>query len=263
MLSLTVAVNLYGDKTRLNLLRRMKMEVKKLWESIFTYDTYKKGADYSASDITTEPLIARLRKEFGTNGVKYEDKIASFIGTSVHERIEQFIKAENEFGATNMQSEVKLKFKNLSGTADLILDGSIVLDFKTGKESNIRASILDVEKKRKSSWQEQLSIYAYLNHKQNGVEYGELGYIAWLCVSPTKEETDEHATFKRGILKVPLLSLDEVKNLIKEFMVDMKKSPDELDKCKMCLIWQYRFCGVRDHCPYWKEEEDMSKIDDW
>lgn len=250
------------------------MEADKLWENIFQYDTYKKGADYSASDITTEPLIARLRKEFGTSGVKYEDKIASFIGTSIHERIEQFIKAENEFGATNMRTEVKLRFKNLSGTADLILDckiiinkkivfeGEVVLDFKTGKEANIRASILDVEKGRKSSWQEQLSIYTYLNHKQNGVEYGKFGYIAWLCVSPTKEETDEHATFKRGILLVPLLSLEDVKKLIKEFMVDMKKAPDELNRCKMCLIWQYRFCGVRKHCPYW-ETVDKDVTEDW
>ena len=224
------------------------MKVDELWGCIFSFDTYKKGGEFSASDISSEPLIAKLRKKHGSKGIKWEDKISSFVGTAIHERIEKFIESENDFGKTNMESEVKLIFKSLSGTADLILDGKYILDFKTGGEKNIQSKI-----RKPEDWIKQLSIYAYLLHKQRKQDYEPTGYIAWLC-------TD---TQKRGILKLELLSKEEVVALIKEFMAQMKKEPAALPKCKLCIQFMHRWCGVRDYCPYWQEEEDMTKIDDW
>ncbi len=224
----------------------MKPEL--LWESIFSFDTYSKGGKFSASDISGEPLIARLRKEYGSKGIKWEDKISSFIGTAIHERIELFIKAENDFGTTNMESEVKLKFKTLSGTCDLILDGKYILDWKTGSEKNIQSKI-----RKPEQWVLQLSVYAYLLHKERNQPYQRKAYIGWLC-------TD---TQKRGILELELLELKEITNVIKEFMAQMKSEPQELPKCKLCIQFMHRWCGVRDYCPYWQEEDDMTKIDDW
>lgn len=229
------------------------MEIDKIWESIFSYDTYKKGAMYSASDIVSEPLIAKLRKEHGSKGIKWNDKISSFIGTSIHSRIEEYIKAENEFGATNMESEVKLKFKNLSGTVDLILKegkNHIICDFKTGAEKNIQKKI-----KNPDDWKVQLSIYHYLADK-NGYKVAQndsYGYIMWLC-------TD---TNKNGVTKVELYSKKETIQLIKEFLFKMDGDVNDLPKCKLCIQFMHRWCGVRSHCPYWQEEGDMTKIDEW
>ena len=113
------------------------MDISNLWESVFNYSDYVKGCTYSASDITGDILAVRLRRDNPTiREMKYEDKISAFVGSSIHTQIEKYIESENAFSETNMQSEVKLKYRNLSGTADLIIDGNI-LDWKTGKESSI------------------------------------------------------------------------------------------------------------------------------
>ena len=180
------------------------MKAEDIWENIFSYDTYTKGGEYSASDIVSEPLIARLRKEYGSSGIKWSDRISAFVGTSIHERIEKYIQAENEFDKTNMESEVKLKYRNLSGTVDLILKegkNHIICDFKTGSEKNIQKKI-----KNPDDWKTQLSIYHYLADK-NGYKVARndsYGYIMWLC-------TD---TNKNGVLKVELYSKKETIQLI-------------------------------------------------
>jgi len=225
------------------------MKVDELWESIFSFDTYSKGGEYSASDISSEPLIARLRKEFGSSGIKWEDKKSAFVGTSIHERIEQWVKSENDFGETNMESEVKLKFKNLSGTADLILDGKYILDFKTGGEKSIQSKI-----RKPDDWIKQLSIYSYLLSKQRKQKMNTKGYIAWYCVD----------NGKCGVTELELLTEKETIAMIKEFMVQMKKKPSELDRCKLCIQFMHRWCGVRKHCPFWSpDSENDSNVDDW
>ena len=225
------------------------MTVDKIWEGVFSFDTYEKGGEYSASDISSEPLIARLRKEFGSSGIKWEDRKSAFVGTSVHSRIELWVQSENDFDATNMESEVKVKYKNLSGTIDLVLDGSTVLDFKTGSEKNIQAKI-----RKPDDWIKQLSIYSYLLSKQRKQSMNTKAYIAWFCVD----------TGKVGVLELELLTMKEVVKLIKEFMSDMKLEPTDLNRCKLCIQFMHRWCGVRKHCPYWNVEDGVgSEIDDW
>ena len=119
------------------------MNIEKIWESVFNYSDYEKGGEYSASDLTGDILAVRLRRDNPTiREMKYEDKISAFIGSSIHTQIEKYVESENAFSETNMQSEVKLKYRNLSGTADLIIDGKI-LDWKTGKEVNIKKKLKD------------------------------------------------------------------------------------------------------------------------
>ncbi len=240
------------------------MKVTNLWENIFKYSDYEKGAEYSASDIIGDVLRVKLRKMNPLHDdMAYEDKIASFMGSAIHQRAEDWLAKENAFEPTGIRSEVKLKFKNISGTADLILEDGTIVDYKTGKEPSVRKHILDYEKGRDSSWLKQLSIYAYLNHKQNKVPYGEVGYIAWLCTSSTKEEEDEHASYKHGILEVKLMSKEDVVAMIKKFLVDIEQDPKDMDACEECIYWKYRWCGVRKLCPAWDEAKNSSNVEEW
>lgn len=230
------------------------LNVDKLWENIFNYSDYEKGGQYSASDIVGDLLAVRLRKDNpDVHEMKYEDKISSFIGSAIHQRAEDWLEAENAFGETKYEAEVKLKFKNISGTADLRIDGKIILDYKTGKETSIRSKILEIQNHKDSSWQKQISIYTYLNHKQNKVEYGTIGYIAWLC-------TD---TQKHGILEVELLSAKEVVKLLKGFLIAIDSPIEDMEKCHLCVQFKHRWCGVRAICPKWNEDRSCNDVEEW
>ncbi|MDB4681369.1 PD-(D/E)XK nuclease family protein [bacterium] len=224
------------------------MTIDKLWEGIFNYDTYVKGGEYSASDITGDILAVKLRKLHPNHKeMKYEDKISAYMGTSIHDRIEKWIESENAFGETNMESEVRLKYKNLSGTCDLILDGKTIVDYKTGKEDNIKKKIKD-----SSDWITQLSIYRYLANK-TGYKIETKAYIAWLCVDNNKH----------GIHEIELLSEKETIAVIKEFMTEISKEPKDLPKCNLCIQFKHRWCNQKANCPYWVIDKDFSSIEEW
>lgn len=232
------------------------MNVEKVWEYIFKYSDYVKGADYSASDITGNVLASRLRKDNpNVNDMVYQDNISSFVGSAIHQRNESWLESENAFDITGWESEVKLQFKNISGTADIIIDGCIVLDYKTGKEANIKSKLRELDKGKESAWQQQISIYTYLNHKQNKAKYGDVGYIAWLCVD----------TNKHGVTEVKLLPKSETIELIKNFLTDIVKPIEEMDKCNLCVQFMHRWCGVRSVCPHWglREEDNKSAVEEW
>ena len=224
------------------------MKADKLLEAALHFSEYSKGGEFSASDIIGEPLQVLLKKKYpNMDDVKSVDKVASWIGTGAHLQLERFIQSENEFGETNMESEVKLKFKNLSGTADVILDGNIICDLKTSKEATLKTTIKNPEK-----WIKQLSIYNYLNHKQSGApEFAEYGYIFWIAVD----------TRKIGTTKIKLMTLKETTNMIKEFMVQIKEPIEDQEKCKSCG-WLFKWCPVRSKCEHYMED-DMTNVDDW
>ena len=229
---------------------------KDLWTSIFKYSEYVKGATYSASDIIGDLLSVRLRKENPNHDdMAVEDKVAAWIGSACHNHCEAWLKAENAFGETNMQSEVRLKFKNISGTCDLLIDNHIILDYKTSTETNMKKSINALKKNHKDTqWCKQLSIYTYLNHKSNKQPYGKYGYIAWLCVD----------TKKYGVEKVELLPKSETIALIKSFLVEIEKPIEEMKQCHLCVQFKSRWCGVRKICPKWNEDrEDFSNVECW
>ena len=223
------------------------MKPEEYWNQVFKYSDYVKGAKYSASDIIGEPLRTKLKKKYPNHDdVKVNEKTSSFVGSAIHMRCEAWLNAENDFGETNMQSEVKLLYKGISGTADIIYDGYIIADIKTGGESTIKSKI-----KKPEAWSKQLSIYSLLNHKQNKTKYGEYGFIHWYT-------TD---TKKFGTIKVELYTLEEITNIIKEFMAEMKVPIEETAKCKDCS-WLWRWCSSRSKCSYYVED-DMSAITDW
>ena len=118
------------------------MDANKIWESVFSYDTYKKGAMFSASDIVSEPLIAKLRKEHGSSGIKWNDKISSFIGTAIHERISNFIVQGNPEAHYHI-------FKDMYGT--------IPNEFKEKLHEEYRKEKMDKEK-------EEISFDVLLSH---------------------------------------------------------------------------------------------------
>ena len=217
------------------------------WNQVFHYSDYKKGAMYSASDIIGEPLQVKLKKKYPNHDdVKAREKTSSFVGSAIHMRCEAWLNAENDFGATNMQSEVRLKHNGISGTADIIYDDYIIADIKTGKESTIKTKIKNPE-----AWCKQLSIYSLLNHKQNRAKYGEFGYIHWYC-------TDSR---KYGTTKIKLMTIHETVQMIREFMFDMETPIEDEEKCKSCS-WLWKWCSVRSVCDFYLED-DMSNITEW
>ena len=228
------------------------MKVDDIWKNLFSYSEYSKGADYSASDIIGDVLAVRLKKDNPTKiHIDYENKISAFIGSSIHLMAERWLDSEKDY-IDNIQSEVKLKHRNISGTADLIIDGNIIADYKTGKESNIKIKLREIAKGGDSSWIKQLSIYNYLNHKQNGVEYSDEGYILWLC-------TDNN---KHGVQKVTLLKKELVVSLIKNFLKEVEQPIEDMSKCNLCVQFKHKFCGVSSICPYIQKTLEQG-IDEW
>ena len=123
------------------------MKPEEYWNQVFKYSDYVKGAKYSASDIIGEPLRAKLKKKYPNHDdVKVNEKTSSFVGSAIHMRCEAWLNAENDFGETNMQSEVKLLYKGISGTADIIYDGYIIADIKKKISHIMKRLIVLVER---------------------------------------------------------------------------------------------------------------------
>ena len=223
------------------------IEPEELFEIVFNHSTYKKGGEYSASDITGEPLIALLKHNNPNlpEEIATKDKTSSVLGTSFHEFAESAIKSTDRL---DVETEVKLKFKNLSGTADLVLDGTIVADWKTGTEKTISAKIKNPE-----AWITQISIYSYLLSKTKKQPMTTIGYILWFAVD----------TKKYGVLKLDLLTKEETISTIKTFMENMKKEPTDFERCEGCLYWLNRWCGVKSVCHHWDSGNDPSVVDEW
>lgn len=222
------------------------MKPSEFFDKALNYSNYMKGAEYSASDILSDPLKVKLRKKYpNIDDVKVQDKISAYIGTGVHSLVEEYIQSENAFSETNMQSEVRLKHKNLSGTADIIFDGSTIADIKTGKETNIKKQISNPDK-----WVKQLSIYSYLNHVSNKQPMEEVGFVFWLTVD----------TQKFGTLEVKLMNKKEVVQMIREFMKEMDIPIEDTKKCDSCS-WLWRWCGSRSKCSYYADKSIV--VEDW
>jgi len=223
------------------------MKPTEILSNALNYSNYVKGGEFSASDILSEPLRVKLRKKYpNVKDVKTPDKVAAWIGTGAHLLFEEYIQSENSFGATNVQAEVKLKFKNISGTADVIVDGNIICDLKTSKEATIKTML-----SKPTKWCQQLSIYNYLNHKQNKVQMSDKGYIYWIAVD----------TRKFGTLEVELLSKEATIELIKNFLAEMEIPIEDTAKCKDCS-WLWKWCDTRSKCSYYANN-DVSVIEEW
>jgi len=223
------------------------MKPTELLEAVLNYSEYEKGAEFSASDILSEPLRVKLKlKHPKLDDVKAVDKVASFVGSGFHILAQNAIDTENEFSDTGIRTEVKLKFRNLSGTADVIFPDGTIGDYKTSKEATLKKTISNPIK-----WCEQLSIYSYLNHKQNKVPMQTVGYIFWISVD----------TRKFGTLKVELLTKEQTIELIKNFLKEMEVPIKDTAKCKDCS-WLWKWCGSRSKCEYYTTD-DVSSIEEW
>lgn len=219
-------------------------------ERALNYSSYSKGAEYSASDITAEPLMVKLRKKYPKlDDIKTIDKVKAFIGTGFHLNCSEWITKENEFNDTGIRTEHKVKYRNLSGTADIIFPDGTIGDWKTGSETNITKKI-----KEPKDWITQMSIYSYLLYKQENIPMQPKGYIYWVT-------TD---TGKYGTLELKLLTKEETINIIKEFMTEMKKPIEETKQCKLCTQFLYRWCSARSKCPMFGEDKNFDdKIESW
>jgi len=221
--------------------------IKDYWEKVLNYSDYSKGAEYSASDLTNPPLIAKLRKKHpNVDDVATKDKVSAFIGSAIHTRCETGTVVDDY-----IHTEVRMKLRNLSGTADIIdydEDGHHIGDVKTGKEANIIKKIKD-----STDWIIQLSVYRYLAIKDLNLKVSLDAEIYWLCVD----------TGKYGIHSIKLMDDKEVVQFIKDFMKTMKTPIEDEEQCEGCLYWRHRFCGVRSVCGFWGLREQSTEIDEW
>jgi len=218
------------------------IEVNNLWNEVFGWSDYKKGAEYSVSDILGEPLQIKLKKKYpNQDDVKTREKTASWVGSAIHSQVETIMAQY-----TNVESETKVKFKNLSGTIDLVINQQTIADIKTGGESTIKQKI-----KKPEPWVVQLSCYRYLYYKQFGIELDDAGIIYWYT-------TDSK---KYGVLEIKLMTLKETVAMIKEFMVQMEIPIEDESKCKSCS-WLAPWCPIRSLCSFYLED-DMTGIEEW
>ncbi len=227
------------------------------WTEVFNYDTYEKGGDYSASDFTQPPLVTKLRKlNPDVDDVATKDKVSAWVGNAIHSRCEDAVKARMSNDNEIILSEVKMKFRSLSGTADIIKFDSdnvaTIADIKTGKEANIKKKLKDP-----SDWIKQLSIYRYLAIKDiesNGVSLD--ADIYWYT-------TD---TQKYGMATIELMDTEDTVKMIKEFFQNHSTGVEGEPICADCTFWRYRWCGVRSVCNHWGLREDSSSnnsVDEW
>ena len=223
----------------------MNLKTDEFWDKVLGYSDYKKGKTYSASDINNEPLRVKLKLLHpNVDDVNIIDKMASWMGSSVHATIEIIMQSYD-----NVESELKVAFKSVSGTIDLVFDKRLIGDVKTGSEASISQKI-----KKPIKWVEQLSIYRLLYFKQFGIWLEDTGYIFWLT-------TD---TKKRGVEEIELLSKEETITLIKDFLNQIEKPLSEQPKCKDCS-WLYRYCPTRSKCPYMSEDKNpnFKEVEEW
>ena len=219
-----------------------------VWNIALRYSEYEKGATYSVSDVIGNPMMVKLRLENpNCDEVSTKDKVASNLGSACHSHWEKAINASG----LDIKTEVKLKYKNLSGTADMIFEDGLIADWKTGKESNIKSKL-----KNSTAWVRQLSLYSYLLYKGNGVPMNSRGQVYWLT-------TD---TGKYGVAEYDLLSEEEVVELIKVFMDYMKQPIEQLPQCDLCIQFLYRWCSCRSSCIHWGLRADSNVeggVDEW
>ena len=222
------------------------------WDKVLNYSDYKKGGQYSASNLTNPPLITKLQEKYPElDDVATKDKVAAFIGSAIHVRCETGM---NEAGHDEIfKTEVAMKFRSLSGTADLVdvEDGIYHIgDVKTGKEANIIKKIKD-----STDWITQLSIYRYLAIKDLKIDVSQEAEIYWLC-------TD---TGKYGIHSIYLLDTTETVKIIKEFYKAMKTPIEDEPMCDGCLYWRHRYCQVRSKCHHFglRHDSESDVIDNW
>ena len=217
-----------------------------LWDVALRYSEYEKGAMYSVSDILADPLMVALRLENPHhNEMKTKNMTSANIGSACHSHWERALDASE----CDVQTEVKLKYKNLSGTADIVFPDGMIADWKTGKDTNIKAKLKDPTK-----WIQQLSLYSYLLYKGNGVPMNAMGRIYWL----------ETTKGNYGVVDYDLLSEAECLELIKEFMENMKKPSSKLPQCNLCLQFMHNWCNQSANCPKWglRERYD-NEVEDW
>ena len=229
------------------------------WEEVFNHDTYQKGAVYSASDFTNPPLVVKLKKMYpDVDDVATKDKVGAWVGNAIHSRAEEAILALYGKESTKVMSEVRMKFRSLSGTADIIHfdDDNVatIADIKTGKEANIKKKLKDP-----SDWVKQLSIYRYLALRDKRLDIDEVSVEAEIYWYTTD-------TQKYGIATIELYDTHTTIKMIEEFFSSQTTSIDSEPMCADCTHWRYRWCGVRSVCPHWGLRADSNVeggVDEW
>ena len=142
-----------------------------------TFSTYSRGdAQISVTQLIDSPRIVQLQRQFADKQKKDAvDFLWSRFGTSVHNMFEESLKAANSDAITEERLFTEWRGWKLSGAIDVQEvheDGVIISDFKV---TSVWSVIYD-----KTSWHDQLNVYAYLVRKAKGQAVKKLQIVTLL-----------------------------------------------------------------------------------
>ena len=142
-----------------------------------TFSTYSRGdAQISVTQLIDSPRIVQLQRQFADKQKKDAvDFLWSRFGTSVHNMFEESLKAANSDAITEERLFTEWHGWKLSGAIDVQEvheDGVIISDFKV---TSVWSVVYD-----KTSWHDQLNVYAYLVRKAKQQNVKKLQIVALL-----------------------------------------------------------------------------------
>lgn len=131
------------------------------------------GADYSATTLLRSPRQVHLQKRHG-HKVKpsVEEQLSSFIGTAVHNYIEQMLKKcpNKDRYICEERMHIEVAGRDISGAYDIIFDKLGMYDIKTTSTWHyIFGGVED--------WEKQQNIYRYMYKQIHGIEIKHLNII--------------------------------------------------------------------------------------
>ena len=170
-----------------------------------TFSTYSRGdSQISATQLIDSPRIVQLQRQFADEQKKDAvDFLWSRFGTSVHNMFEESLKAAKSDAITEERLFTDWRGWKLSGAIDVQEvheDGVIISDFKV---TSVWSVIFD-----KTSWHDQLNVYAYLVRKAKGQAVKKL-QIVTLLRDWSRRKAEQESSYPDApiiVIDIPLWS---------------------------------------------------------
>ena len=170
-----------------------------------TFSTYSRGdAQISGTQLIDSPRVVQLQKQFADEQKKDAvDFVWSRFGTGMHTMFEESLKAAESEAITEERLFTDWRGWKLSGAIDVQEvheDGVIISDFKV---TSVWSVIYD-----KTSWHDQLNVYAYLVRKAKGQAVKKL-QIVTLLRDWSRRKAEQESSYPNApivVIDIPLWS---------------------------------------------------------
>ena len=168
-----------------------------------TYSDYSRGnSDISVTQLIDSPRIAQLQKQFADQQSRDAvDFVWSRFGTSVHTMFEESLKGSDVITEERLFTETQgWKLSGAIDAQEVTPDGVIISDFKV---TSVWSVVYD-----KTSWHDQLNVYAYLVRKAKEKSVKKLQIVALLrdWARRKAENESNYPQSPIAIIDIPLWS---------------------------------------------------------